>query len=129
MKAIRITSQTLIGFPDKRPAESGNCFSIEADDGHGYRIVNFNLENLEALIKLGLTYPIECKQLAGGIAIIHDPRIGERWYRNRFCEVCCPEKLLPITQLHRHERDVMRGRRTEKERYVRYDFDIKAKFE
>lgn len=129
MKAVRIEGHTLIGVGrDERPSNHGNCFSVQGDDGEGYRIVNFNLENLEALQKLGLTWPIPCKIIEGRVAIIHDGRIGERWYQNRYCEVCCPESLLPVTQKQEHERDEMRGRRKSGNGYVSYNLVIKPEF-
>ena len=89
-KAVAIGMQTLVGIDknEPRPSESGNCFGVfvretTADDiiswqAEEYRIVNFKVENLNALLKLGLTWPIQCKLLAGNKAIIHDGRIGEQ---------------------------------------------------
>lgn len=129
MKALCITEHTLIGTSDERPSFSGNCFSVKADDGKYYRIVNFNMENLEALIELGLKWPIECEALADGrCAAVMDGRIGERWYSDRYCEICCPEELLPITQLQRHKRECARGARVEGDGYVTYHLQVKAAF-
>jgi hypothetical protein len=123
--------RTMVGFSNKGepPYESGNCFGVyrqkvTRDDVISgsvtqYKIVNFNADNLDALLKLGLKWPIQCKVLLGRIAIIHDPRIGERWYSNRYCETCCPTDLLPITQIQRHERETMRGDREEGDGFVK----------
>ena len=124
--------RTLVGFGHngEPPYESGNCFGVyrqkdTRDDIISgavteYKIVNFNASNLDALLKLGLTWPIQCKLLAGRTAIIHDPRIGERWYSSRYCETCCPKNLLPITQVQRQEREVMRGDRTESDTFTTF---------
>ena len=132
--------QTLVGGGKKeRPDSSGNCFSVHVNEVtredfiagkvDEYRIVNFNVENLNALLKLGLKWPIQCKFLGGRTAIIHDPRIGERWYDKRFCEVCCPKEFLPVPQLQSQEREVMRGFRKEHEKYVELNLGGKAEFE
>lgn len=139
-KAHSLGSQTLVGvWEKKRPHSQGNCFSVfltetsreDIISGRAleYKIVNFNVENLEALIKLGLTWPIQCKLLAGRTAILHDPRIGERWYDDHFCEVCCPRALLPTPQLQRHEREIMRGARQEHDGFIQINFGKKAEFE
>ncbi len=118
MKAISVECQTCLGalFPKDEDGPCGvNCFSVKSDDGKTYRIVNFYVENLNRLIdKKGLTWPVECKVLGPKTAIIHDPRIGERWYNKNYCEICCPKELLPCNQRDIHERDIMRGRRQER---------------
>lgn len=132
-EAHALGSQTLVGVGrEERPSERGNCFGVfrqkvTRDDIIGgqvqeYRIVNFNVENLNALMDLGLTWPIQCKLLAGNKAVIHDPRIGERWYDKQWCEVCCPQSLLPIPQRQAQERDVMSGNRVEHENCVSINF-------
>jgi hypothetical protein len=129
MHATKITFHTLVGQSlDNRPQQSGNCFGVEGDDHCDYRIVNFNLENLEALLQLGLTFPIKCKVLSPGLALIHDERIGMRWYQQRYCEVCCPHGLLPPQQRDEHERAASRGERTESENCVLYNSTKRAQF-
>jgi len=123
MKALQVTSHTLVGTSEERPSERGNCFSVMADDEKEYAIVNFNLENLQALQTLGLQWPIEIEALRGRFAVIQDGRIGERWYQLRFCEVCCPRDLLPITQRLRQKRDIARGIRSEGGGGVTYHLD------
>jgi len=124
MKAVRVTSHTLIGVHGEPPHEHGNCFSVIADNGEGYRIVNFNYENLEALGALGLKMPIEIEAIGNGTAVVMDGRIGERWYQQHFCEVCCPPGLLPVTQRHRQQRDILRGRRSEDQGTVTIRYDL-----
>jgi hypothetical protein len=123
MKATEVGSVTLVGTSDERPSQWGNCFTVKCDDGKWYRIVNFNHENLEALEKMGLTWPIECEALSDRVAVIMDGRIGERWYQDRYCEVCTPRDLLPITQRQRHARDIARGRREESNGHVMIRMD------
>ena len=127
-QADRITSYTLVGTFGVRPSDSGNCFSVKSTDGRNFRIVNFNLENLEVLQEKGLKFPIQCKAIGNGIGIVHDGRIGERWYCGRFCEICCPKPLLPITQIQCHERAVMRGERVEGDGWVQWNMQVKAEF-
>lgn len=104
MKAIRITRYTLMAF--------NNCFSVEGDDGHQYRIVNFYVECLQ---NLPIEWPIEIKVLEGNVAVIHDDRIPNRFYNKTFCTTCCPKHLLPITQKLEREREISRGQRVEHE--------------
>jgi hypothetical protein len=42
--------------------------------------------------------PVQVHLLSERIGIIHDPRIPDEWYDKRYCEVCCPESLLPFPQ-------------------------------
>ena len=110
MKALDITHSTCVGLPDRDdPQSHGNCFGVRADNGKSYRVANFNLENLESLIRKGLTWPIDIKPLGEGNALIHDPRIGERWYQSEYCEICTPRALLPAPQIDRREREKLRG--------------------
>ncbi len=124
-----VGSVTLIGVSGKPPFPSGNCFNLIGEDDKTYKIVNFNHENLEHLMKQGLTFPIQIKILSGIIAVLHDKRIGNRWYSKSFCEVCCPDRLLPITQQLSHERDIEAGIRKEGKSFVQHDFRIKYEFE
>lgn len=128
MKALKITSYTLVCTDDQRPQQNGNCFSIKTEDGQEYRVVNFNYENLKALEKLGLTWPVEFEPLGTRCAIIMDPRIGERWYNYSYCEICCPRDLLPITQKQRHLRDIARGIRKELPGATAFYLTVKAEF-
>ena len=52
VNGLHVTSTTLVGYSKgKYPLKHGNCFSMKADDGHEYRIVNFVHENLEEAIR------------------------------------------------------------------------------
>jgi hypothetical protein len=128
MKALSIGSHTLVVPDDERPATYGNCFDVEGEDGQYHRVANFVYENIEALEKLGLTWPIEIEALGTRTVVIMDGRIGERWYSQRYCEVCTPGDLLPITQRQRQLRDIARGIRTESENSVMIDVQKKAEF-
>ena len=88
MNGLRITSQTLMVADNTIPHRSGNCFSVLADNGKDYRIVNFKLENLLELLQRGLTYPIEIERIGGGAAVIKDDRIGGAWYTEHYCPIC-----------------------------------------
>jgi hypothetical protein len=123
MKALHIESHTLIVPDDERPASRGNCFSVKTEDGGYYNIVNFVYENIKALEKLGLTWPIEIEAFDSRTAAIMDARIGERWYRQHYCEVCTPQDLLPITQRQQHQRDIARRRRVESPGCIMINFD------
>lgn len=115
MKATEITSTTLVGVGrQERPQQRGNCFSVKVE-GEQYerRISNFNLENLEALIEKGLTWPIEVEPLGECNALVMDARIGERWYDQRYCEICTPRTLLPSNQIAAHQRKILRCEITE----------------
>ena len=97
--AAEITLTTLIGVDtNKYPVRHGNCFSVKADDGGHYRIVNFAHENVEELIRRGVNFPYRILPLSKEVAVIHDNRIPPEWYRDHFCSVCCPEELLPMPQ-------------------------------
>ena len=101
--------QTLVGAGTSRPAKSGNCFSMAADDGKSYRIVNFYIENLEYCCKHGITLPVKLQVLEEGLATICDARIPDEWYAPDYCKVCCPERLLPAPQQARLARWRERG--------------------
>jgi hypothetical protein len=110
MNAIQIAGSTCVGVSSHdRPQPWGNCFSVKADDGKYYQIANFNLENLEALIEKGLAWPIALKSLGERHALIHDSRIGERWYDKEYCEICTPQRFWPAPQVDKREREVLRG--------------------
>lgn len=118
LKAIEVTRYTLLGVSGKFPFDGGNCFSVIADDGNEYRIINFVYENLEHLLAAGLTWPIGIRALTESVAVFHDSRIPDDCYPSRFCDVCCPKALLPLPQTLRHERNVMQGIREEHDGYV-----------
>ena len=115
INAVRVTTTTLVGYDRKAkfPIDRGNCFSMQAEDGTDYRIVNFIHENLEEAIRLGITYPIKIQPLAkeSAVAIIIDERIPDAWYSVRYCECCCPDVLLPHPQRMAHKRQEIRGER------------------
>jgi hypothetical protein len=108
--AIKITLQTLVGTVEKDfPREHGNCFTVETDTGKNYCIVNFYIENLEEAVKRGIFWPIKILALDDGTGIIMDERIPENWYRDDYCECCCPRALLPHNQIMSHLRAEARG--------------------
>lgn len=95
-QAIEIISMTLIGPDRSLPAKWGNCFSVKCDDGSRYRIVNFIYENLYYLTgRRKVQWPIQIETISERQAIISDSRIGAKWYKDRYCETCCPFELLP----------------------------------
>ena len=105
--ATSITSVTLVGIiEDKFPLIHGNCFGVKVkSEDNDYRIVNFYVENLEHVIKEKIIdWPIKIKILENRIAVIHDSKIPDEYYNQGFCTVCCPERLLPVTQKLLHER-------------------------
>lgn len=128
MKALTVTEHTLVGVMGDPPHPHGNCFSVKCDDGKYYRVVNFNLENVEALVEQGLKWPIECQAIGERHVVFMDGRIGERWYQDRYCEICCPRVLLPVTQRQRHEREIARGQRVEGDGFVQFDYTKEAEF-
>lgn len=111
--AIAVGEQTLLGvLGNDFPLGSGNCFSVECDDGSAYRIVNFVLENLKELLHRGLTWPVKILVLEGSTAVLHDERIHSSWYRDDFCPCCCPQTLLPLPQRLQQMRKEARGHRS-----------------
>lgn len=118
-KIVDIKGQTLIGvLKDKYPISRGNCFTAVCDKGKFHKIVNFNIENYEYIYSY-LNDHLKIRELLSGsehsISIIHDSRVPDEWYDDRFCEVCCPERLLPLPQRLAHERGVENGSRVEKD--------------
>ena len=109
--AVAITGQTLLGSSGDFPRSLGNCFDVEDAKGREWRVVNFSVENLKHLLEQGLKWPVAAEEICKGRAVINDSRIGERWYDREFCEVCCPESLLPLPQQLEHEREIARGQR------------------
>ena len=132
IKAVEIGFCTLVGFGGgKPPFESGNCFSLIAENGHGYRIANFNYENMKYLLSHGVPFPIEIHVLSEDrkIAVIHDARIPNSWYSNKFCEICCSEAFLPITQLLQRGRERLQGVRQDMGKFVRITPGLSPKIE
>ena len=120
--ATSVTWVTTVGVYIKEyPTEWGNCFSVIADNGGEYRIVNFCYENLEEVIRRGLGFPFKIKLLSDKHAVLHDERIPDNWYSSSYCESCCPKELLPVNQLDTHERQIARGQRIEREHNVTID--------
>lgn len=110
-----ITWTTLIGvIGNEFPISRGNCFSLKCNGGKEYRIVNFYLENLEELIRRGLTFPIRLKKLVGKKALLDDERISNKWYNDTYCTVCCPDEYLLDTQKMEIDRQIRIGIREEK---------------
>ncbi len=110
--AIRVSMFTLLGvYIRSYPTSHGNCFSVRCDDGTEFKIVNFVLENIQEAERRGLSWPVKIKTLSDSHAVIHDERIPHAWYTDRWCEICCPESLLPIPQRFAHERDEACGAR------------------
>jgi hypothetical protein len=122
INAKRISGWTLIGVNvNNYPVPHGNCFTVETE-GKDYKIVNFSLENMEELNRLGVEFPVKIHLLNDSRAIIHDERIPTSWYDDRWCEVCCPESLLPYPQRLTHDREIMQGVRTEHNGGTAIDF-------
>lgn len=116
MKTINakdIHSNTLVGSSGEFPRDSGNCMTVVGEDGEIYRILNFNYENLKHLISLGLKWPIAINVIERPWAVLHDARIGDRWYSDRFCTVCTPQHILPLPQRLKQLRRCVRGQREE----------------
>ena len=116
LKAIEMGAQTLVGVLTREyPLKRGNCFSVLAEDGNSYRIVNFSAENLEELTRRGVVdFPFNIKLLNERTAVVHDIRIPDGWYDARWCAVCCPKDLLPLPQQLEYFRGIERGDITEK---------------
>ena len=107
-----IGMQTLVGCDTSKspPYKRGNCFSLETkkyinrEEGYGegnksYRILNFYVENLKFALKNKLIeWPIKIHPLSDNCAVIHDERIPNDWYSEKFCTCCCPFDLLPFNQ-------------------------------
>ena len=112
-QGTEIGSITLVSYFGEFPRKYGNCFTILAD-GEYYRILNFNYENLQHLIKTDVvSYPIQISILRDQFAVIVDPRIPDEYYRNKFCTSCTPEDLLPVPQRIHQILEVQRGNRKE----------------
>lgn len=130
IEATEIGSQTLVGYSGPYPRPSGNCFSLKAE-GNYYKILNFGAENLNYALNNGLiTWPIRIHPLSENHAVIHDERIPHNWYQDRFCNLCTPKDLLPITQqLHNHL-DILSGAREESNKgWISFYFDKQPKWE
>lgn len=116
LESIGITFRTLVNvrLSNGYPVYSGNCFSVSCKD-RDYRIVNFKAENLDELVKRGLTWPVKILPIGESVAVICDDRISDKWYDDQYCEVCCPNSLLPHPQKMRQFREILRGDRVETE--------------
>lgn len=120
--AFSVVSHTLLGvFKNEYPVLSGNCFAVEATDGQHYGIVNFNLENWEEVLRRGIELPIQIAIVHKNVAIVHDERIPHEWYSEYWCELCCPDQFLPVTQKLRHDREIRSGFRTDHGHSIQFD--------
>lgn len=124
-QAIEITGNTLIGADRKFPYKRGNCFDVKTDDDCEYRILNFNVENLNHLLSHGLTWPVKILVLSEHCAVINDSRIDDDLYDTEFCEVCTPRSLLPVPQRLKQLRDIDKGVRVETDNAVIYNLNPK----
>lgn len=106
-----VTTTTLIGIDrtGPYPLKTGNCFSVMTEKNEEYRIVNFNHENYREMLKRGIELPIRILPLSDKVAIVHDYRIPNDWYDEKWCEVCCPDHLLPINQRMKIRREYEGG--------------------
>lgn len=117
-----VSNCTLVGFSKNGfPLKRGNCFSVyrgqleplDIDKPYyEYRVLNFNYENLEHLLETKVvSWPIGVVVYEKRFALIHDTRIPNEYYQKHFCEVCCPEDLLPMPQRLALDRMILRGER------------------
>jgi len=105
---------TLLGVrPRTFPSDDGNCFSVCVSGAKHkeYKVCNFGYENIQHLFTKGLKWPVKVTIIGEWTAIINDERIPETYYRDTYCEICCPEDLLPEPQRAHLDREVRRGRR------------------
>ncbi len=115
----------MLGIRGTPPHKRGNCFSVITDNGgerKEYRIVNFNFENLEALLSKGLTWPIRIMLKSPTVAIIYDTRIPYNWYQEQYCTTCCPHNLLPEPQQVQNILEMECGFQIREQRSIRYDY-------
>jgi hypothetical protein len=113
--AYEMGETTCMGVPERtEPLYFGNRFNLTGML-HGVeiypRILNFNRENLDLLFKRGLTFPIRCKTIPGypRVAVIHDTRIGSRWYDQVLRVGDDQRELWSLPQRFAHQLAVARG--------------------
>lgn len=94
----------------KYPLVRGNCFRMYTKCGGHYRILNFVYENLEYLLKNGLSYPIKIAVLNDREAVVHDERIPDNFYTKKLCNVCSSEEFKNNTDYLAYQRGIMSGR-------------------
>ena len=106
----KVGFSTMVGSIGEYPRSFGNCFSLIDDEGREVRIVNFYLENLEELLRRKtIEWPVKVLKLSDSTGVIHDFRVSDEWYNEKWCETCCPRELLPINQRLKFDRKVGRG--------------------
>lgn len=115
-EATEIGEQTCVGGLVEKtyPHTRGNCFSVIAEN-RSWRILNFYVENMGKLLEDQVVrWPVSVLLIPDSkCAVIHDVRIPHGWYREDFCESCCPPALLPATQRMGQLRRILAGVRTE----------------
>jgi hypothetical protein len=102
---------SLVGvYSSEWPIKWGNYFSMSAEDGKSYQIVNFWYENLEQLLEhKEIEFPIPLLILDDGYAMIHDPRIPDDWYVKDSVSTCVPRRYHTIHQQAKHQRGIDGG--------------------
>ena len=98
-------SITLVGYHIQNyPSKDGNCFSVKLFDDSETRVVNFNYENLEELIKRNIvSFPITIEVLGDEHCKISDDRIPKEWYMEEYCQICTPTRFFSEEQLKIHK--------------------------
>lgn len=83
-----------------KPAKWGNCFDLIDESGKYHRVVNFNVENFNAIVKkLNLEeINVEFIPKSSHLWEIKDDRIPQEWYSEAYCTVCTPMRMLPFEQ-------------------------------
>ena len=115
LDAIEMGGQTCVGvIKEKFPFSSGNCFSLGTGK-KGYKVLNFNAENFEELLKRKkLAWPVKIIDVGDGCCFIHDDRIPGNWYQGHICRVCAPYRFQSVPEQLKRWRDLASGRRVEK---------------
>ena len=137
LQATGIGSHTLVGFDDSKgyPLTQGNCFSVCTVEDRLCRIVNFSHENFIEAVARGVKLPISIGIIGKnngtgeGYAIVHDKRISVDWYQQRWCEICCPEDLLPLPQRLAHALEIEQGVRIQGDGFIKINYAKKPTLE
>jgi hypothetical protein len=115
-EAVKLGGCTYVGHLEKEfPRKHGNCFGLVTAAGKNYKVLNFNHENFEELLRRKtIEWPVRMRvDSERKLAFLNDPRIPDDWYCASTCNTCSPADLIDTATRLEQLRRIARGEREE----------------